>query len=55
MSGDIPMDTFWSFGSLELESWKQRAETGESENSAFGMPPGNANGWNAGIFVSLCL
>ena len=46
------MDTFWSFGSLELDQfverkkflgykfletriWKQRAETGESENFAF--------------------
>ena len=35
---------------LKQESWKQKAETGESENFAFGMPPGNA-----GIFVSLCL
>ena len=56
LSADIRMDTFWSFGSLELDQfvdrkkflktriWTQRAETGEYENLnfAFGMPPGNA-------------
>ena len=45
---------FLAINFLKQESWKQRAETGESPGAKVRTLPLECQ-WNAGIFFSLCL